>query len=352
MDVLVMDTSSNVLAIVDTYESLIWTDRYYGYGDFELYTPMSSDLTNVFATDRYLWSKESEHVMIIESLNIKSDIENGNHLIVTGRSIESLLDRRIIWSPTVLTGDLQSGIEKLLTENAISPADQNRKIPNLFFEPSTDSRILAKTVNAQFFGESLYDAISGLCLANDLGFKIELTSNGFLSFSLYCGQDRSYAQSVNPYVVFSPKFENLISSDYVESKTNLKNVALVMGEGEGASKKTAVAGAAQGLTRRELFVDAGGITSTVGDVTITPEEYTLQLIQKGNEKLAENQNGITFDGEVERSNVFKYGEDFFMGDIVQLTNEYGMTGRTRVVELIHSKDLSGKSTYPTFEIIS
>ena len=40
MDVTILNTNLDAVSIVDTYESFIWTDRYYAYGDFELYEAM------------------------------------------------------------------------------------------------------------------------------------------------------------------------------------------------------------------------------------------------------------------------------------------------------------------------
>ena len=34
MDVTILNTNLDAVSIVDTYECLIWTDRYYAYGDF------------------------------------------------------------------------------------------------------------------------------------------------------------------------------------------------------------------------------------------------------------------------------------------------------------------------------
>ena len=44
MDVMILNTDLDAVAIVDTYESFIWTDRYYAYGDFELYEAMRDGL--------------------------------------------------------------------------------------------------------------------------------------------------------------------------------------------------------------------------------------------------------------------------------------------------------------------
>lgn len=41
-------------------------------------------------------------------------------------------------------------------------------------------------------------------------------------------------------------------------------------------------------------------------------------------------------------------EDYFLGDVVQVINEYGISAAPRIVEIIESEDENGKSTVPTF----
>lgn len=351
MEIFVLNTNFKSVAIVDTFKSMIWTDRYDSYGDFEMYLTINSDILKHLKEDYYLWLKDSEHCMIIEDLVIDSDIEDGNHLIVTGRSLESILERRIIWGQKVLTGNLQDAIETLLNESIISPSITDRKIDNFIFEPSTDPRITELTVDAQFTGDDLYVVIKKLCQSNNLGFKIVLNDNNQFVFSLYAGVDRSYNQNVNPYVVFSPDFENIINSNYFTSKANLKNVTLVAGEGEGASRKTTIVGSGSGLNRRELFTDARDISSNVDGGTLTNEQYIAKLKARGIENLSGYTAKTAFEGEVEATRLFKYGEDFFIGDIVQIANEYGHEGRAYISELIISQSEDGVSIYPTFQTI-
>ena len=51
MDLMVLNTNLDAIAVVDTYESFIWTDRYYEYGDFELYAPMRTEVLEYFKQD-------------------------------------------------------------------------------------------------------------------------------------------------------------------------------------------------------------------------------------------------------------------------------------------------------------
>lgn len=354
MELLVLDTEFKSLDTLDIFESLIWTDRYFECGDFEIYTPAESEIMKMLPKGYYLYLKESEHIMIIEDVEIETDAEQGAHLKITGRSLESILDRRIIWGQTVLSGNLQDGIKKLLNENVISPSDENRKIPNLSFEESTDVRIKALTLEAQYYGDNLYDAIVDICKNVGVGFKIVLNGTN-LVFSLYMGTDRSYSQVGNPYVVFSPGFDNLMNSNYIESTRTLKNVTLVAGEGEGSDRKTTTVylgtSAASGIDRRELFTDASGISQTVEDGTLTDAEYISQLAQKGNEELSNNTETVSFEGEVDISATYTYDEDYFLGDVVQVGNEFGNEARCRITEFVRSQDETGNEYYPTFETL-
>ena len=352
MDLTVLNTNLDDVYILDIYESFIWTDRYCSYGDFELYTAISKDVLNYIKQDYYLRNRESQHVMIIEKILISSDVEDSNHITVSGRSLESILDRRIVWGQRTLSGNLQNVVKTLLDENVISPVDNNRKISNFVFEASTDPLITGLSIDTQYTGNNLYDVINNLCEERNIGFKVTLNNSKQFVFKLYAGVDRSYGQTSIPYVIFSPNFENIINSSYIESRSSFKNVTLVGGEGEGSARRYTTVGVGVGLNRRELFTDARDISSDVGDgVVLTDEEYTAKLQQRGREKLIENPEVISFEGQVETILMFKYGEDFFNGDIVQIANEYGHETKARILEIVISEDGEGMSVYPTFKTI-
>lgn len=353
MELLVLNTNYESIAVLDTYESLIWTDRYNSYGDFEMFFAMDESSLEYLKEDNYLWSKDSEHTMIIEDIRIDADTEDGNHLVVTGRSLESILERRIIWGQRVFTGNLQTAIQTMLNESIISPSIADRKISNFRFVASTDPKITSLTIDNQYTGDDLYTVIKGLCEENNIGFRIILADDNWFEFSLYAGVDRSYDQTENPYVVFSPNFENIINSNYFSSKASYRNVTLVAGEGEGTARKTTVVGSGSGLNRREVFTDARDISSETEDgVTLSDTEYYAQLRSKGLKTLADHPITTAFEGEVEVTRLFKYGEDFYIGDIVQIANEYGNEGSAYISELIISRSEAGLSVYPTFKTIS
>lgn len=360
MDLMVLNEKFDSIDVIDEYESLIWTDRYSKCGDFEIYTFATTDIINKLAQKRFLYNPDSEHIMVIENIEITTDVEKGNKIKVTGRSAESLLDRRIIWEQITLDGYLQGQIKKLLEKNAISPDIEERKIPHLIFEETDDPAITELTISKQYTGDNLYDVIADICDTYKIGFKIRLTNENKLAFSLYAGADRSYDQFGNPHIVFSPNFENLVNTNFYKSNTEIKTLALVAGEDEGLgiNRRKLVVGNEDliGFDRRELFVDARDIQSEVygedGETTEMPiEEYEKLLKERGEEKLAEYKNIHTFEGEVEPTVNYTYGMDYFIGDICQIENEFDMQAKARITEFIFSESTSGINYYPTFEII-
>lgn len=109
----------------------------------------------------------------------------------------------------------------------------------------------------------------------------------------------------------------------------------------------------RGISRRELYVDAKDISSKTqnDDGTSTSIDwvtYKNLLDQRGTEKLFENPVLESFEGEVEGTRVWQYGKDYFLGDIVQVENEFGITGTTVVEEVVYSEDPSGIRIVPTF----
>ena len=125
-----------------------------------------------------------------------------------------------------------------------------------------------------------------ICKLYEYGFKITMNNEGRLVFDLFKGENRSYRQTVNPYVIFSNDFDNIINTEFEYDETNISNVALIGGEGEGTDRKYQSIGESEGFDRYELFVDAKDISSNNGE--IAPADYNLLLIERGEEKIAES----------------------------------------------------------------
>lgn len=361
MEIRVLNKSLQHIAVLDNIESFIWTERYWAEGDFELYTPFDPGLLQWLQEDYYLIIPESKRVMIIDTIGIKTDPDSGDKLIVKGLSLESILRRRIIlaqWSFEDL--NLQDTLFGIIDQNIITTTGQpKRNIPNFVFSPSGDPAVTSLLWTATLDGNNIYAVVQTMMEQNNLGFKIVLNSSNQFSLSFYAGKDRSYGQSANPYVVFSPQFDNLIRSDYLQSNRFLKNYALIFGDpSSGAAHRVEALGSPPdynpgGLDRREMFVDASDMSKFVEGTSIEldVDTYVLSLRQRGNEILSKNKQIRMFEGQVDLSTTYTYDTDFFLGDIVQMVDYYGNSAQARIIEMTFSENLSGKEIYPSLRTL-
>ena len=242
MEFRILDKNFIDRVLLDQYESLLWVDRYSKCGDFELYTPPTDELLEYAVLGNYIYSKESEHLMIIEHQELTTSFEEGARLVIKGRSIESILDRRILWYKTQFRRNLEDGIRQILDYSIIDPTnsyfvnkgmytDADRKIDNFVFQYSGDSRINQIVVNLEFeIGTSLLTVIQTICKTAGIGFKITLNNQNQFVFQLYMGINRSYSQFTNPWVVFSKRFNNLITDEFTNDDTEYKNAVRVVGD--------------------------------------------------------------------------------------------------------------------------
>lgn len=345
MNYYLLDNNLNYIQVIEIFKSFIWTNRYYTPGDFELYAPATTELFNAIQEDYYIIRDDDlTQAMVIKNIEVKTDVENGNYLIITGKSLKSILNRRIIWTQTVLNGNVETCIRQLVTDNAINPTIAARAISGLVLG---DTIGLTATIEAQYTGDNLGDTISAICQTYKCGYDVLLDlPNKQFKFVMLQGVNRSYAQNTVPYVVFSNEFENLLTTDYKYNSDNYKNVALVAGEGEGLDRKTAAVGTATGLNRYELYVDARDVSSNNGEIGTT--EYNNLLLERGTQKLSEQIATESIAGGIEPNYTYKLNQDYFLGDIVEVMNEYGVSMQPRIIEVIECTDETGYSCIPTF----
>lgn len=344
MDFNVHDSNGVWIGIVEQPTSAIWARRYHTPNDFELYFPVSDEALALITDDCYITREDRPEVMIVEHIEIITSKEDGNYLCITGRGGEGLLARRIVWEQTTVSGRVDAAVHRLVDENAINPTNQQRKLPLIMNAPNVSSA----TIRAQYTGTNLLKAVQEACKAYGLGFRAVTDDHAFVvpRLELFSGLDRSEGQTENSPVIFSAEYENLLSSSYILDTAEYKNVAAVAGEGEGKARKRATYGSASGLQRREMFVDARDLSTNDGE--ISADDYTAQLTARGAENIAENPITESFDGEIDTSN-FVLDEDYTLGDIVTIENEYGIRKNVRIVAIVECWDENGYTAIPTYE---
>ena len=398
--VYILDENFENALYMDVFESLIWTVRYQEVGEFELYTPFTQGLLDLIKVGRYVYTNEffdeesnTAYLMIIESIEL-----DDQHLKITGGDLKTLLKRRIVWGQTVVDekktvsgqevdNTVQDAIEKLVTEAFIDPVEPadwenpfthetednsqqraNRVIPNFQFDRvGTDDDWGKIEEKIQYEGNLVLDAINDLCKKFNVGYEIVYNFDDpsdnpdGRKFHMHLIQpvDHSWDQTDAPAVIFSPEFDNLKKSNYIESLDKYKNVAYVVGESYTDDeiekyRKKVIQGDAEGLDRRELYVDANDLHRTLDDGTVYNfDQYADMLRERGETELGKEENSFTkvYDGEADTEAMtdYQFGVDYKIGDTVELITRYGESAEVRVTEMVLSASTSGITLIPTFK---
>lgn len=346
MDLYVLDADRNTIGVYDRAESVIWSRRWCECGEFEVYAPLDAEAAALFLSGTYVARDDDPMVGVIESVSTETDEDEGRHLTVSGRCAKCLLERRVIWGQQTFSGTAEQRVRSAVLANAVEPDDPDRAIPGLRLG---DYAALGSEADSQATGDNLMEAVSGWLSADGLGWSVELDADRSLVLSVLEGVDRSEGQSETPRVAFAPDLDNLVSSEFELDTAGSANVALVGGEGEGADRTYATAGAASGLERRETFVDARGTSSTVDEGELGADEYLAVLADKGRSELAGKAPKRVFDGVISDGGVFALGVDYFLGDIVSVRDSAGISGTTRIVGVVECEDPEGRTVEPELE---
>lgn len=348
MDIYVLDEKAEILDIVDVFQSVIWTVQYYSQGDFEMIVPATKKNIDLMQKDRLLCRDKDitkdtfKNVMVIEDIKIESDWEEGDKLTVSGKSLKSIVGRRVVWNQTNLTGNLEAGIRYVLNENVIDPEEESRKIANVELDEAAG---ITDTIDAQLLGDNIAEWIESICSTHEIGWDMYVRNKKYI-FRLYKGTDRTYNQTEVPAVVFSDEYDNLLESIYTYERGDYKNAALIGGEGEGVNQRTTTIGEATGLQRYETYIDGSSVSSN--GAIITEEQYYKLLQDYGKEQLNEVSDTESFEGNVVSDGNYKLNQDYFLGDLVQVKNEFGIEATPRIIEIIESEDEKGTAIVPKF----
>lgn len=311
MELYILDSLLRRKNVIDRFESMIWTERYSAWGDFELVIFSTLESRTLFQAGTRLAMSDSYRVMTVEFVENAIDSEGRQLLTVKGRSLEAILDDRTArntfadlattpkWVLTGTPGNIARQIFNEICRTNVNFADD--EIPFLqvgsIFPPSNIAEP-DEVITVELSLSSVYEAVKELCDNYDLGFRLVRNfDESELYFDIYSGSDRTTLQNILAPVVFSPNLDNLTNTSEITSISSYKNVAYVFST-VGVQIVTAdgVSVEVEGFERRVLYVDAT-------DIEIPDRAIALTQAQQDAINAALNLVGITDNEKAAMNNL-------------------------------------------------
>ena len=360
--------------ILDVFESLTVNWRYYTYSQFSLKILLEDVQKIIFNNSEEIQRRKD----ILFSLFISDNILNINdvyfyidrvvcndstkgEVIISGKSLRAKSMKRIVYRIYHQTKKPEQIIYDHINNEVVNPSQASRKIQYLSI--TSPGTLSTSTVDYQNSYGVVCDEVDALCSTYDIGIRETATNlqNPHNKLEIVKGKDLS------DVVEFNVDFDNLLSESYESSNFDEATMAWVFGEGDGSARlNVKLNDNLAGLEREEIYVDARDIQKQTQDgsgkdITLTDSQYKAALTSRGIEKLAEQEEVLTLNGDIDlESDLFVYGKDYELGDRVRFTSKLFNLTKTSVLAGIdetwdntghHMSPLWDKESPTVFDII-
>lgn len=344
MTLYVYNASLERIGLVEDIRSLQWLSEYQDAGEVKLVCSATQKNTALLVDGNRLYCTEQSESAVIREVILEDKGKDATLTVRAPFSVSRWADRIVMATENI------SGVEI----GMLGLTTKHRR--GLLGTTAAAKGFVAKTDTQITWGSVLAAEIS-LATASGLGFREHFApETGVETFEVYQGTNRTTGNSYNGY--FGDDIDNLSSLKIIQGSADWKNVAVVGGQGEGAARKiiTVTLGRYAGDDRRELWVDAKDIVQTYqvatpdgqggytySEATYTESQYTALLEARGLEKLAAQLRTLEVSAALGQG-LMRYGQDYFLGDIVPLKiTRYGLrlSARVSAVRTVYEK--TGKS---------
>ena len=326
------DKELNMLGIVDYFISLRWRRKYFEAGEFEIVLPVNDYVMQFIDKNVLVMRNNYTEAGIIETIEF-SDNGTDEELIISGRFLSSLLERRIVKSKINFSGNTIEGMNTIV--NAMTPLTEQWETEAVTMtSPHIDFQVSYKNV---------YEYLCKLAEYSNIGFRVvpNVDSKVYM-FEAWEGKDRTSEQSINEQYSFSDDNYNIEQGKLVISEKTKVNYVLVGGQGEDTNRVlVSVDEGISGFDRYEVFSDQKSLTKG----SLSDNDYEAKLRSVGEGKLSDG----TFQLEVTALVQQDYKEKWNLGDIVNIKKEkWGVYTTYRIIEVEETIEDGKKTIYPTF----
>lgn len=350
--------------ILDVFESLTVNWRYYTYSRFSLKILLEDVQKIIFNNSEEIQRRKdilfslfiSDNILNINDVyfyidRVVCDDSTKGEVVISGKSLRAKSLKRIVYRIYHQTKKPEQIIYDHINNEVVNPSQASRKIQYLSI--TSPGTLSTSTVDYQNSYGVVCDEVDALCSTYDIGIRETATNlqNPHNKLEIVKGKDLS------DVVEFNVDFDNLLSESYESSNFDEATMAWVFGEGDGSARlNVKLNDNLAGLEREEIYVDARDIQKQTQDgsgkdITLTDSQYKATLTSRGIEKLAEQEEVLTLNGDIDlESDLFVYGKDYELGDRVRFTSKlFNLTKTSVLVGIDETWDNTGHHMSPLWD---
>jgi len=298
-----------LIGLSPVYSRFVWTRRFARAGEFRLETHFCSELFRELAIGNVIYKRDTDEAAIIEHRSVIQTANDELLLVVAGRHLSSILDRRVFsFEGEIGVGEL---LRHIINTNFLAGAGANRSMAGDGFRfimgnlPNT-------IISVEYRNQNVYNAISTLCAEHGLGFKVRFRpTERTLEFM--------FVQTNETDAIFSKEFANVIEQNYIDDIERYRNVVYI--DDQFVHNDTLF----RGFERREIAIAA---PRGSGEMTY--------FLQSARDALHENRKIQVLSSTINpHSEQFVYQKDWDIGAMVTSRSaDLGFMERELVSEIV------------------
>ncbi len=320
MEIYILDRDLNIVGVISTYDSILWTEKVHEPGNIKAVFVFTEKMNKLLQRGYLLYKTDELQPAVITRKTLKLNKYGQQTITIQGYMVTRYFRQRIIWKKMIMKGTPEQLMRQMVQEQIIAPEDETRKIP--LIELGDLQNFDMDEVEKQITYDNLQEALTDMSKTTELGYRLRLDyARKKLVFEVYKGTNRT--QGTEHPCIFTRKFKNVFTQEYNEDEGNYKNVCLVGGPGEDTDRVLVTVGSGAGLDRYEMFYNASGYSED----GITAAVLQDQLRQKGLEKMSAYYIAKAFETKINKEKAMK----FELGDYVTCKDtQWGITVDTQV----------------------
>jgi hypothetical protein len=342
------------------YTSATWIERYADPGEVKIVAPLSSGLREFLPAGTFISHIDTPEVMMIESHEVAVEDGQDPVLTISGRSMESYLENRVVGmdltrsdaevAPYELAENVTwDQIVAMINSHIVTTVDPNDRLIDV-----SAAHICTGTGTSEvreIKPGTLHKAVLDLLDIDDLGIKTMRKS----PFTWPGGSSADTIflihQGVNltDKVIFSSKMGDVKSATYLFSDKQRKNCVQVVGrylwlvvDTPGANK----------FARRMGTIDATDLDGNLSAVPLgTDRDFKMARLAVRGRQYLRGQKSITISqNDIADTNRYNFRRDYNIGDLVTLDGDFDQIMTMRVTEFAEIEDENGQTGHPTLSI--
>lgn len=288
-----------------------WNRRYYEAGEYQLQL-RTKDWDPAVA---YISTRDRPETGMVEKVETEHNLK-GDFTLVSGYFLEGMFNWKVVYPRWQASGNLAAACRELVSAQM---ADTGLLVP--------DAENLGTDAACDVLGDLLGDATYGMLKLQAFSQRITLDYQAeTLSYSVWRGLDRTQAQSVNPYAVFSQDFGTVDTMTLTQDGSAYRNYAIAAYDG---GEMAVDIRAEPGEPKRMLFLDTGmGQADGQTDAEFLAVVRTAALTELGMYVRI-----VNIDADVLQNNL-RYLADYDLGDLCDVRDDrLKLAFESRIIEV-------------------